>query len=121
LNAKKSLLELIQCGKFALLTDEQIAKKLRLGKRQLGGLRDILHSLCREGELLRDSRYRFGTAEQFGAIRGVLSGNERGFGFFIPNNTALPDLFIPHRALGGALHGDTVLAIAVGGRQGDEG
>lgn len=121
MDVKKSLLELIQSGKFALLTDEQIAKKLKLGKRETGGLRDILHSLCREGELLCDSRYRFGTAAQFGAIRGTLSGNERGFGFFIPDDPALPDLFIPHRALSGALHGDTVLAIVVGGRQGDEG
>lgn len=121
MNVKKSLLELIKSGEFALLTDEQMAKKLRLGKREASGLRDVLHALCREGELLCDSRFRFGTAAQFGAKRGTLSGNERGFGFFIPDDRALPDLFIPRRALCGALHGDTVLAIPVGGRQGDEG
>lgn len=121
MNVKKSLLELIQSGEFALFTDEQMAKKLRLGKREINGLRDILRSLCREGELLCDSRYRYGTAAQFGAIRGTLSGNERGFGFFMPDDATLPDLFIPHRALCGALHGDSVLAIPVGGRQGDEG
>lgn len=118
---KKSLLSLFESGEFALLTDEQIAKKLRLGKNELGGLRDLLHALCREGELLCDSRYRFGTAEQFGALSGKISGNERGFGFFMPDDDSLPDLFIPKRALKGALHGDSVLAIAVGGRQGDEG
>ena len=122
MNAKLSLLEKIRDGSFALLTDEQIARKLKLGKKEANALRDILHDLCREGKLLCDSRYRFGTAEQFGAIRGTVSGNERGFGFFIPDDPALNDLFLPHRALKSAVHGDTVLAIPVrGGRMGDEG
>ncbi len=122
MNAKQSILEKIKDGSFALLTDEQIAKKLHLGKKEALGLREILTALVREGELLRDSRYRYGTAEQFGARRGRLSGNERGFGFFVPSDGTQEDLFIPHRALNGALHGDDVLAISVkGGRSGDEG
>lgn len=84
-------------------------------------MRDMLGSLCKEGELLRDLRGRYGTAEQFGALRGTISGNERGFGFFVPDDPGLPDLFIPHRALRGAYHGDSVLAFAKGGRAGDEG
>ncbi len=122
MNAKLSLLEKIRDGSFALLTDEQIVKKLRLGKKEAPVVRDMLHALCREGELLCDARFRYGTAEQFGALRGTVSGNERGFGFFIPEDNTLPDLFLPHRSLKGALHGDTVLAIPVnGGRMGDEG
>ena len=122
MDVKQSLLAKIRDGSFALLTDEQISKKLRLGKKEALGLRNILNSLCREGELLCDSRYRYGTAAQFGAIRGTVSGNERGFGFLVPDDPALSDLFLPHRALKGALHGDTVLAFPVkGGRSGDEG
>ncbi len=102
------------------MTDEQIARKLRLKQRESSALRDMLHQLVREGELLCDSSYRFGTAQQFGAKRGTISGNERGFAFFMPEDGS-GDLFIPHRALKGALHGDTVLAINVKGRSGDEG
>ena len=102
------------------MTDEQIARKLQLKQRESSALRDMLHQLVREGELLCDSSYRFGTAQQFGAKRGTISGNERGFAFFMPEDGS-GDLFIPHRALKGALHGDTVLAINVKGRSGDEG
>lgn len=119
MNAKQSILKKIQDGSFALLTDEQIARKLKLGKKESLALRDMLHALCREGELLCDSHYRFGTAEQFGAQTGKFTGNERGFGFFTPENGS--DLFIPRRATGGALHGDVVLAIPVSGRSDDEG
>ncbi len=120
MNAKQSILEKIKDGSFALMTDEQIARKLRLKQSESSALRDMLHQLVREGELLCDSSYRFGMAQQFGAKRGTISGNERGFAFFMPEDGS-GDLFIPHRALKGALHGDTVLAINVKGRSGDEG
>ncbi len=81
----------------------------------------MLDELYREGAILRDSSFRYGTKEQFHAKEGVLSANERGFGFFIPDDKKLSDLFIPRRALNGALHTDRVLACGVGGRNGDEG
>lgn len=121
MNAKQTILQNIRNGAFALMTSEEIAAKLHLKGKAAAGLNDILFSLCREGELLRDMRGRLGTAEQFGAIRGTISGNERGFGFFVPDDPALDDLFIPHRALQGAYHGDTVLAFRKAGRSGDEG
>ncbi len=120
MNAKQALLEKFKDGSFALLTDGQIAKLLRLGKRESAGLSGLLFSLCREGELLSDSRSRFGTAEQFCAFKGVFIGNERGFGFVTPEDGS-GDLFIPPRAVGGALHGDTVLACRAQGRSDDEG
>lgn len=121
MNAKQTLLKKIEDGTFALLSGEQIAKKLRLSKKDTAGLFRILDELYYEGALLRDSSFRYGTREQFHAIEGTLSANERGFGFFVPDDRSLPDLFIPHRALSGALHSDRVLAYKTYGRSGDEG
>ena len=120
MNVKYILLEKFKDGSFALLTDEEIARKLRLGRRDALGLYNMLRALVREGELLSDSRRRYGTAEQFRAKKGVFTGNERGFGFVMPEDGS-GELFIPHRATCGALHGDLVLAIPVKGRSGDEG
>ena len=110
MKAKQFLLEKIQDGTFALLTDTEIAKRLRLKKQEAYALRDMLHALVREGELLSDSRYRYGTAEQFAAKKGTIAGNERGFAFFVPDDGS-GDLFLPRNSLNGALHGDCVLAI----------
>ena len=116
MNAKQTLLQKIRDGSFALLTADGIAKKLRLKGRAAAAVEDMLAALVREGELLCDLRGRYGTAQQFGAMRGTISGNERGFGFFIPDDAQQDDLFIPHRALRGAYHKDTVLAFAKSGR-----
>ena len=118
MNAKQSLLANIRNGTFFLCTAGQIAEKIKLNRKEAFALRDMLYALVREGELLTDSRGRFGTAAQFGAKQGTISANERGFGFFLPSDGS-PDLFLPHRALKGALHGDVVLAACVG--EGDEG
>ena len=121
LNAKQAILQKIKDGTFALLSGEQIAKKLRLSKKEKAGLYAMLDDLYREGELLRDSSFRYGTKQQFCALEGTISLNERGFGFFIPDDKKHSDLFIPHRALSGAMHTDRVLAVRTGGRMGDEG
>ena len=121
MNAKQTLLKKIEDGTFALLSGEKIAQKLRISKRDKAGLFDFLDELYLEGAILRDSSFRYGTREQFRAIEGILSANERGFGFFVPDDKNLPDLFIPRRALHGALHSDRVLAYKIGGRSGDEG
>lgn len=120
MKVKYMLLDKIKDGSFALLTDREICHKLRLGRRESYAVSDMLHALCREGELLCDSLGRFGTAEQFGAKVGLFTGNARGFGFVTPQDGE-SDLFIPHRNLNGALHGDTVLALKRNGPDGDEG
>jgi len=120
LNAKQTLFQKIKDGTFALNTGDMIARKLGLSKKETSALYKMLDELTNEG-LLCDSSFRYGTEEQFHALRGTVSGNERGFGFFVPDDPALSDLFLPRRSLKNALYGDRVLAIPVRGRSDDEG
>ena len=59
MNAKQTLLKKIEDGTFTLLSGEQIAKKLRLSKKDKTGLFNMLDELYREGALLRDSAFRY--------------------------------------------------------------
>ncbi len=108
MDARTSLLKQFQNGAFALLTPNEIAYRLRLGRREMLAIRSHLVALVRSGELLEDKRGRFGTAKQFHAVEGTVCGNERGFAFFSPIGGGR-NLFIPASSLAGALHGDTVL------------
>ncbi len=82
-------------------------------------IRKIVEELESEGEIV----YKNGRFVQFsnsGYYKGVLKGNERGFGFVI---TESGDFFIPNKSLNGALNGDTVIVKNVPSKKGtnDEG
>lgn len=49
-------------------------------------------------------------AEKINRITGRLQGNEQGFGFVIPEDREIKDIFIPAENLHGAMHKDTVIA-----------
>ncbi|MGN1251189.1 MAG: ribonuclease R, partial [Candidatus Spyradocola sp.] len=85
---------------------EQIAQALGL---EAGVLRGLLEGLEEEGRLYCTRKERWALPETLGLLRGRLQGNARGFGFVIPEAGG-EDLYIPADAMGGALHGDTVLA-----------
>ncbi|MBE7085770.1 MAG: ribonuclease R [Clostridiales bacterium] len=123
MNAKESLLNKFLDGTLALKNATEICKILDIPYREKNRLLSILDKLCEEGEIYQNDGGRYGTIEQLGLIKGVISGNERGFAFLVPENQQQypDDFFIPHKNLHGALHGDTVLAEKVFfGREDDE-
>ena len=78
----------------------------------------LLRELEDAGEIVRDDRGRFVLPGKLGLVRGVVQRSERGFAFLLRPEGE--DLFIPARALHGALHGDEVFVRPVGGSRGDE-
>ena len=119
--AIEDILERFRSGQLQHKKSNEIARLLGVGSR---GGRDELFRLLKnaesEGLLVRDERGRYVTPEKLGLIRGTVQGNERGFGFLLREDGGA-DLFLPHHALHGALHGDRVFARLVGGERGDEG
>ena len=121
MNAKQLLLEKFLDGTFAGMTDDEICDELEIRGKDKRKIRDMLHDLAAEGKLYHDYFFRFGTAEQLGAVKGKIQGNPRGFAFLIPTDPAIGhDFFIPARFLHGAYHGDTVYAVPVKSEKNDD-
>ena len=123
MNSQDKLFELFETGTLAGKTATEICKYLQIPYREKNRLLDLLDKLCSTGKLYQNDGGRYGTIEQLGLIKGVVSGNERGFGFLVPEDKeAYPhDYFIPRKSLCGALHGDTVLIERIYGNSDDEG
>lgn len=120
MSALEILREKIISGEFAYKTAREIARLSGVtGRAERESVFSMLSLLEGEGEVVRDEKNRYTSPERMGLVRGVLRGNERGFAFLIREDGC--DLFIPHRSLNGAMHGDTVFARCVGGDRGDEG
>ncbi len=117
------LLSLFHDGTLSGKTITEILKILQIPYREKNRILDLLTQLVKNGDLYQNEGGRYGTIENLGLIKGVISGHERGFAFLRPEDkNAYPnDFFIPHKSLNGALHGDVVLVEQVFGRSEDEG
>ncbi len=114
----ETLREKFASGEFAYKKEREICRLLGVSaKSGRAAVAELLSRLVQEGEIVMDERGRYVPPEKLGLVKGVLSGNERGFAFLVRKEG---DLFIPHRLLHGAEHKDTVFAKIVGGERGDE-
>lgn len=99
-------------GKGAF-TERQIFKKLGIySSFERREVTRSLEELVAEGALVSFDKGIYAIAENTDAVKGVIKGNRRGFAFLIREDGD-KDLFIPHRGLLGAQHGDIVYAVHV--------
>lgn len=110
---KERLLNEIKALKVDSFTDRLLNKKLGIystfEKREVT---KALDSMVKDGVLVSVEKGSYALKEKCDVIRGVLRGNRRGFAFLLREDGGR-DLFIPHRSLNGAQHGDTVYALPV--------
>lgn len=63
-----------------------------------------------EGKIVKTRSKRYGVPERMNLVRGTLQGNAKGFGFVLPDDPAMPDLYIHANDMNGAMDRDVVLA-----------
>jgi ribonuclease R len=90
-------------------TEKDLIKQLRVkGEARLETKRAI-ESLLAKGELVRTRTDRIGLPEKMDLVVGRLEMKRAGFGFVVPSEPGLADVFVPSTELLDALHGDRVL------------
>ena len=70
------------------------------------------------GHIIKTRRGRYGIPEKMNLIVGRLHGHKRGFGFIIPDNPEIEDVFIPADGINNAMHNDKVIARVSGRTRG---
>ena len=78
-------------------------------KSETNAFYGVLKDMEKEGTIIRDNEERYSLTEDSGLIIGELQGHERGFGFLIPENKELKDIFISPDNMLNAFNGDKVL------------
>ena len=113
---RASVIDVLASETRALHQDE-IASRISVAPRHLPALARVIDDLVLDGTLTPLPGHRFKLAKevrersQSGAdvMEGFFSANARGFGF-VAALSGDGDVYIPHHAMGGALHGDRVRA-----------
>src|SRR5690625_1525977 len=68
-----------------------------------------LNELEETGQLIRTRKNRYGLPEKMNLIRGKIEMNKKGFGFLIPDDDKMDDVYIHSSDLNSAMNGDIVI------------
>lgn len=92
------------------LSFEELAVVLDVPHEDREALKQVLDEMEDAGLIFKTRKGKYGAPERMGLIAGRFQGNERGFGFVVPDDANLEDLFIQIDHLNGVMHGDRVMA-----------
>lgn len=90
-------------------TDRDLIKHLRVKGERRQETKRVIDEMIDKGELVRTRTDRIGLPEKMDLVVGRLEMKRGGFGFVIPVEPGLADVFVPPNELAEALHGDRVL------------
>lgn len=105
------ILEFLARPKYKPLKQHELAAKLNVRGSGRQSLRKALYQLERDGKVvrLRKNRWALSGGDSSRQLAGTLRIHTRGYGFVVPDNPSLADVFIPDDRLGVGLPGDRVL------------
>jgi ribonuclease R len=101
---------------------KEIAKGIGIGDESYPALKESMARLTEGGRVYRIKSQRYALPEQINLVVGILDSTRRGAGFVVPEKKkeGEPDIFVPPHKLGGAVHGDRVVARVEGRRERDK-
>ena len=95
------------------LSFEQLARQLKVRKRQLEAFQRRLRAMERDGQVVRTRRGDFGLPAKMDLVKGRLIAHRDGYGFVVPDEGG-GDVFLHERQMRSLMHGDRVLVSITG-------
>lgn len=107
---KARILAFMKDDAYKPLKYDELLMVLDVQKKDYELFKTIMEGLESDGLIYKTHKDRYGVPERMNLVAGRLQGNERGYGFVIPDDEYVKDVFIPADSLGGAMHKDRVIA-----------
>lgn len=89
---------------------EELAIIFDINKNEWRDFSKVLEEMEAEGLIIKTRKNKYGVPERMNLVVGKLQGHSKGFGFVIPENAELSDVYIPAENLNGAMNDDKVIA-----------
>lgn len=109
MSLKDKIIEFMEDENYIPLSFNRFCDALQVGKDMRKEFSKLLVELEKEGRVITTHSDKYALPEKLGLISGVIEGSQKGFGFLIPDNKDLQDIFISPVDLNGAMNGDKVL------------
>ncbi|MBK1809699.1 ribonuclease R [Clostridium sp. YIM B02505] len=107
---KQTLLTFMREPAYRPMDIQDLATIFDINRDEYKAFKRAIKTMEKEGLIVRTAHDRFGLPERMGLVAGKIQVHQRGFGFVIPDEEGLKDVFIPSSSMNGAMNGDKVVA-----------
>lgn len=107
---KERIVAFMRESAYKPLLYKELAMVLDVPASDMEVFSQVLTELEEEGRIFKTHANRYGVPSRLNLVAGRIQGHERGYGFLIPDDEMLEDVFIPADGLNGAMHGDKAVA-----------
>ena len=109
LEVKCKVYEFMKKDSYKPMTYSELFEDLKLEPEEAESFNASLIEMEEEGKIILTKKKKYGFAEKMNLFAGRIQGNKKGFGFFIPDNSEIEDIYLNQENLNGAMHNDRVL------------
>lgn len=106
---KNRIISFMREDAYKPLKYEELKEAMEIDESDLSVFETALTELEQHGDILQTKKKKFGITEKMNLVPGRIQGNKKGFGFLIPDNKDIKDMFIPASNLNGAMNNDRVI------------
>jgi ribonuclease R len=106
---KRKILAFFLAHQRLRLKPREIQKKAGAAETDLQTVVEALRELAREGKILRTQKSHYAVVASQNLILGRVQAHPEGFGFLLPEERGLDDLYLSRREMRRVMHGDRVL------------
>ena len=108
-NTPRRILNLFARKPRLRLTPAEIHRRGGFPPNALQTIIDALRDLCREGRLVRLKKNHYGLPNSQNLVTGRIHAHPDGYGFLIPEDKSVEDIYIDRREMRRVMHGDQVV------------
>jgi len=109
LKSKEFILEFMRESAYSPMLVEELVDVFEIHKGERTDFYKLLDGMETEGEIYKNRRNRYGAPERMNLLVGKLQGNQKGYGFLIPDDEEMPDIYISADNKNGAMNNDRII------------
>jgi ribonuclease R len=106
---QQKILELFAKHPSTRLTPAEIQRRAGFERNDLQLIIDALRELCREGKLVRLKKHHYSLPDRQNLVTGRVHAHPDGYGFLIPEDKNIEDVYLSRREMRRVMHGDEVM------------
>ncbi len=108
--SKEKILEFMRTMAYSPMKAMDLAKHFEIMNDEMGLFLNVLDDMENEGKIIKTKKERYAVPERINLVVGKLQTNQKGFGFILPENIDMDDVFVSANDLNGAMNNDKVIA-----------